>query len=191
MADDELGRQGYDKFYDFNSCLEMCMKRFIPILILTVSIFLAACAPTQKDSTSITSAPDLTQTDSQGKASSPNTDTNDLARTDSQGSVIVKITPLNLEKPGDALKFDVAMDTHSVDLSMDLATLATLTTDTGITVRASLWDAPRGGHHATGRLSFPSTQDGKSILNGAKQLTITLINVDVPERTFVWDIDTK
>ncbi len=157
------------------------MKRFNLVLILGVSLLLAACVPVRKDPSPST-AP-VTATASTG--------TTDLSRTDSQGSVTVKITPLNLDKPGDTLEFDVAMDTHSVDLSMDLATLATLTTDTDITVQASLWDAPKGGHHATGTLSFPSTQDGKPILDGAKRLTITLINVDVPTRVFVWDIDAK
>jgi hypothetical protein len=157
------------------------MKRFILVLILAVSLLLAACVPARKDPSPSTAT--VTATASTG--------TTDLSRTDSQGSVTVKITPLNLDKPGDTLEFDVAMDTHSVDLSMDLATLATLTTDTDITVQASLWDAPKGGHHATGTLSFPSTQDGKPILDGAKRLTITLINVDVPTRVFVWDIDAK
>jgi len=173
------------------------MKRFIPILILTVSLFLAACAPTQKDSTP-TQVPASTSTPSAGSASTVtasagnnNTGTADLSRTDSQGAVTVKITPLNLEKPGDTLKFDVAMDTHSVDLSMDLATLATLTTDTGLTIQPALWDAPTGGHHAEGTLSFPATQDGKSILDGAKQLTLTISNVDSATRIFTWDLSAK
>ena len=112
----------------------------------------------------------------------------DLARTDEQGAVTVAVTPLNLSRPGQTLDFEVAMNTHSVDLSMDLAALATLTTDTGRAVQATGWDAPKGGHHASGRLSFPATVGGVSLLKGAKKLTLTLQNVDAPERAFTWDL---
>ena len=86
------------------------------------------------------------------------------------------------------LEFEVAMNTHSVDLSMDLSQLATLTTDTGVSVQANGWDAPGGGHHVSGKLSFPATKDGKAILEGATKITITIINVDAPSRTFEWQL---
>lgn len=156
------------------------MKRFI--LILMVSLLLAACAPAQSAAPTI-QAPTNT--------SAPNASTTDLARTDSQGAVTVKITPLNLDKPGDTLKFDVSMNTHSVDLSMDLSTLAILVTDTGLTLQASKWDAPGGGHHAEGTLSFSAMKDGKSILDGAKKLTLTITGIDKSTRSFTWDLSTK
>ena len=112
----------------------------------------------------------------------------DLTKSDAQGAVTVEITPTNLKNPGDAVIFEVLMDTHSVDLSMDLAQLAVLSTDTGKTVQATLWDAPRGGHHVEGKLSFPSTKDGSDLLDGAKSVTITITNVDAPTRTFTWSI---
>jgi hypothetical protein len=80
-----------------------------------------------------------------------------MTRMDQQGAIIMEVTPLNLGTPAETLDFDVVLNTHSVDLSMDLATLSTLTTDTGITIQATLWDAPRGGHHVEGKLIFPST----------------------------------
>ncbi len=168
------------------------MKRFISILILTVSLFLSACAPAQKDSTP-TQIPANTSTSSAASLSTvpTNANTADLSRTDGQGAVTVKITPLNLDNPGDTLKFDVVMDTHSVDLSMDLATLATLTTDTGLTIQPAKWEAPGGGHHAEGTLSFPATQAGKSILDGAKQLTLTITGIDNATRVFTWDLSAK
>ncbi|HMN15246.1 MAG TPA: hypothetical protein PKD55_23245 [Bellilinea sp.] len=112
----------------------------------------------------------------------------DLTKSDAQGAVTMEITPTNLKNPGDAVIFVVLMDTHSVDLSMDLAQLAVLSTDTGKTVQATLWDAPRGGHHVEGKLSFPSTKDGSDLLDGAKSVTITITNVDAPTRTFTWSI---
>lgn len=80
------------------------------------------------------------------------------------------------------------LTTHSIDLSMDLATQSTLTTDTGVTVQATLWDAPLGGHHVEGKLIFPATKDGKSILEGATRLTLTILNVDAPTRIFEWEL---
>jgi hypothetical protein len=108
--------------------------------------------------------------------------------TDSQGAVAVIVKPLDLGSQAEKLTFEVALETHSVDLSMDLAALAILTTDTGLTVQADVWDAPRGGHHVSGTLSFPSSLDGKTILDGATTLTLTIKDVDAPERTFAWDL---
>lgn len=112
----------------------------------------------------------------------------DLTRTDEQGAVVVKVKPVNLSNPSETLEFDVAMDTHSVDLSMDLGTLATLTTDNGRSVPATKWDAPAGGHHAEGTLLFPAKLEGVPILEGATRLTLTLRNVDAPERVFTWNL---
>jgi len=111
-----------------------------------------------------------------------------LTQTDRQGAVTIAVTPLNLDNPGDTLDFDVALNTHSVDLSMDLAGLSQLTTDTGSTVQATRWEAPRGGHHLDGKLSFPARVSGGLLLQGARQLTLTIRNVDAPERAFVWEL---
>ena len=108
-------------------------------------------------------------------------------RVDEQGAVTVEITPLNLNNAWKSIDFQVDMNTHSVDLSMDLAALATLTTDTGQIVQASLWDASLGGHHVGGKLSFPGSAETGSVLEGAKKITLTLLNVDTPERVFVWE----
>jgi hypothetical protein len=112
----------------------------------------------------------------------------ELARLDEQGAVVFEVTPLNLGTPADTLEFDVAMNTHSVDLSMDLATLSTLSTDTGVTVQASKWDAVPGGHHVSGTLVFTSAQGGQSILEGASKLTLTIVNIDAPSRVFEWEL---
>jgi hypothetical protein len=80
------------------------------------------------------------------------------------------------------------MNTHSVDLGMDLAALAVLTTDTGRTVQATGWDGPQGGHHVAGKLTFPVSVGDIRVLEGAGTLTLTLRDVQVPERIFVWEI---
>ena len=98
------------------------------------------------------------------------------------------VTPLDLNGSGETLEFDVAMNTHSVDLGMDLADRSTLTTDSGLTVAATTWDAPPGGHHVSGTLTFPASMEGKSLLEGATQVTLTIRDVDAPERVFVWNV---
>jgi hypothetical protein len=107
---------------------------------------------------------------------------------DDQGAIIFEVTPLDLNQTADALEFNIVLTTHSIDLSMDLAATATLSTDTGVTVKSTLWDAPRGGHHVEGKLIFPAAQDGKSILDGATKITLTITNVDAPTRIFEWEL---
>ena len=98
------------------------------------------------------------------------------------------VKPLDLNSSADKLSFEVTLDTHSIDLSMDLAALATLTTDTGMSVQAIVWDAPLGGHHVSGTLSFPASVESKPILDGASKLTLIIKGVDAPERIFAWDL---
>ena len=157
------------------------MKRLLTPALLTLSILLAACTTTVTPLPSDPqSAPVSTESASPANVSA--------TRIDEQGAIIIEITPLNLASPTDTFEFDVVMTTHSIDLSMDLATLSTLTTDTGVSVESTLWDAPLGGHHVEGKLIFPATTDDKPILEGATKLTLTIVNVDAPTRIFEWDL---
>jgi hypothetical protein len=79
---------------------------------------------------------------------------------DGQGEISVDITPLNLNDAPQSIEFKVALETHSIDLGMDLAKMATLTIDNGAAIPALKWDAPRGGHHVSGTLSFPTEING-------------------------------
>lgn len=155
------------------------MKRFLLPLLLTVALFLAACSPA-------TTASDQT---SPGSGAAESASSSEQTLSDEQGEVTIKVTPLNLDGSAETLEFDVVMDTHSVDLGMDLATLATLTTDTGVIVQATTWDAPRGGHHVEGKLIFPAAKDGKTILDDTSRLTLTITNVDAPSRVFEWELE--
>lgn len=107
---------------------------------------------------------------------------------DNQGQVTVVVKPLNLDNPAATLDFEITLDTHSIDLSLDLAALASLTTDDGRQVVATGWDAPQGGHHVSGVLSFPVLVDGAALLDETTRLTLTLRDVDVPERVFTWEL---
>ena len=88
--------------------------------------------------------------------------------------------------------FTVAMNTHSVDLDgYDLRTLAVLRTDQGIEVQPASWDAPQGGHHREGTLTFPTTTaDGKPLLGPeTRSFALTIRGIaGVPERTLRWTL---
>lgn len=108
---------------------------------------------------------------------------------DKQGAVSVTVTPSDLRLVSSTLAFEVTMDTHSVDLNMDLAELATVTTDNGRTVSATLWDAVPGGHHVSGELVFPAVVAGTAVLEGATTVTLTITGVDAPSRIFTWSLN--
>lgn len=167
-----------------------------PLLLLIVGLFLFLAACTSTPVQISTQIPTVIPTANAPSATVvpatpqyPPTPVQDaLIRDDDQGSVIVSVTPFNLDLKAETLDFDVALETHSVDLSMDLAVLSTLTTDNGKSVTPIVWDAPMGGHHVSGTLSFPALSDGTSILDGAKILTLTIKDVAAPERIFIWEL---
>ncbi len=86
--------------------------------------------------------------------------------------------------------FVVAMNTHSVDLDgVDLRQLASLRVDKGPALQPSGWDAPKGGHHRSGTLTFPTAgADGTPTISaGVNNVELVIRDVaGVPERTFTW-----
>ena len=106
-------------------------------------------------------------------------------RTSDVGSVTVDLT---WEGVGSGPVFTVRMDTHSVDLDgFDLKNLAVLRTDEGLEVAPASWDAPSGGHHREGKLTFPETVDGRPVLGeGTRGATVIVRDVAAPERSFQW-----
>ena len=115
----------------------------------------------------------------------------DLARTDAQGAVEVNVKPRVWSRdPGGTIEFEITMDTHSVDLSMNLAALSTLETEMGVSLPALGWTGG-SGHHVEGGLTFPaSPPDGRSLLEGAAFLVLTIRDVDAPARVFQWNLST-
>lgn len=171
----------------------MTRRVILPLFVLFAAL-LAACA-----STGPTASPaPILMTPSAPQSSNPATPPTavqapassgeDLSRADAQGSVEFVVTPLNLGSPGETLDFDVSMNTHSVDLSWDLAAQSVLSADTGLEVSGLSW--PVGsGHHYEGTLTFPAkTADGQALLEGAQTVTLTIRNTDVAERVFVWKL---
>ena len=148
------------------------MKRFLITLLLLSTVLLVACSPTrstpgrpteqafvtstlpptpipmqtsnakQMQSTSDMSVTPTTDPSILGKLFPNSNAGSELTRIDQQGMIVVEVTPSNLGTPGETLIFEVALNTHSVDLSFNLAKHATLMTDTDKVVQATGWDGP-------------------------------------------------
>ncbi|HET7009448.1 MAG TPA: hypothetical protein VFI11_01620 [Anaerolineales bacterium] len=162
------------------------------LAFIAMGVFLAGCAgavvedPPVAEAVTRTAVPSATApvVASPTEAASGGMET----QVDEQGAVIFEVTPLNLGAPGDTLEFQVVMNTHSVDLSWDLAAQSVLQTDTGLEVRGLVW--PIGnGHHYGGTLTFPvQTEAGQALLDNATAVTLIIRDTDVAERVFTWEL---
>jgi hypothetical protein len=98
--------------------------------------------------------------------------------------VTVDVKPMQFAA-GKPAKFEVSMNTHSVDLSADLTAVSTLTDDQGKEYRPVGWegDGP-GGHHRSGVLEFPALE------GTPKSVTLVIKDIaSVPERVFQWELE--
>jgi hypothetical protein len=76
------------------------------------------------------------------------------SRTAQAGDVAVTMTALSLGPDGAA--FDIALETHSVELDIDLAEAGQLSIDGQLADRGTWLGSAPGGHHRSGTLSFPT-----------------------------------
>ena len=116
-----------------------------------------------------------------------NAPTGNLSQTSEGGQVTVTATRQFKES---SPTFTIALNTHSVGLDgYDLSQLALLRTDQGREVQPSSWDAPKGGHHRQGTLTFPAaTIDGRPVIETSTRSIELLIRGvgGVPERVLRW-----
>lgn len=110
-------------------------------------------------------------------------------QTSEGGQVTVAVT---WDKAQSTPVFRVAMYTHSVNLdSVDLMRTAVLRTNKGIELLPTGWDAPKGGHHRGGILTFPLTTPAGAPVLAEDTRSFELVIRDVagvPERTFDWTL---
>lgn len=102
------------------------------------------------------------------------------------GNVTITVTPRNLTSKMPP-QFDVAFETHSVELDFDVSGLAVLTDESGQSFGTAAWDgSPPGGHHRKGTLTFSQS------LPAIKTISLTFTNVaGIPTRTFTWEVIAK
>lgn len=114
---------------------------------------------------------------SSGSPSAANQNENKFqAIASNENNVEFQVTPLS------ATEFQIAMNTHSVDLDFDLAKISMLYDDIGNGYKPLKWDGSEpGGHHRNGILTFPK------ISSNAK--SIKLIITDSAKREFSWRLE--
>ena len=101
-------------------------------------------------------------------------------KTDDQVSVNVVVTPLDLSRQSSEWKFDIGMNTHSVELDQDMTKFAVLVDDQGKEYAPIKWDGPVGGHHREGTLSFAP------ITPYPQRLTMKIKSIGSVDRSFSW-----
>lgn len=102
----------------------------------------------------------------------------------SDGNVTVEAQLLDFQ-PGQPLVFEIALNTHSVDLSDDMVKISLLRDDRGKEYAPLAWEgtAP-GGHHRQGKLKFAA------LTTAPKYIELVIKNLaKVSERVFRWDLE--
>jgi len=97
--------------------------------------------------------------------------------------VRIDVIPVQLAS-GRPAKFEVRMNTHSVDFTQDMVAVSILKDDNGNTYRAMIWNgSPPGGHHRSGVLEFPSLKGNPNAI------TLFIRDIaNVSERIFEWKL---
>lgn len=103
-------------------------------------------------------------------------------KTDEQANVTVVVTPLDLSLQSTQWRFDVGMNTHSVELDQDMVKIATLIDDQGNEYGPLNWEgAGPGGHHREGVLTF------NMITPTPKSIKLKISGIGDVTRSFVWE----
>jgi hypothetical protein len=120
-----------------------------------------------------------------GSASS-NGPTNGLVQSNTGGSVTIDVEWIKTED--NLLIFDVAMNTHSVDLDQyDIGQLAILRDNTGKEYHPVTWDSAPGGHHRSGTLYFPIPDSVNQRSTSYIEIVIQDI-AGIKERVLKWEL---
>lgn len=106
-----------------------------------------------------------------------------VKKENNEGEVVVVANPVVLE-PGKSPKFEIQLDTHSVDLAFDVSQIATLIDSEGnIFVQPQWSGSPAGGHHRSGTLTF------NNLLSKTEEVVLIIKDVaGIPERKFSWKL---
>lgn len=105
------------------------------------------------------------------------------SKVDTQGVVTIEVTPQDLSINNPEWKFDVGLNTHSLELDQDMVEVSVLINEKGEEYKPIRWEGDNsGGHHREGILIF------KSITPLPKSIELRIMNIDVPLRSFVWNI---
>ena len=101
---------------------------------------------------------------------------------DAQEGVTIKITPLELSPEVVRWKFDIVMDTYSVELNQDMIKSSVLVDDQGKEYKPLGWEGPTGGHHREGVLTF------NRITPTPKSVELKIFDIADVVRGFDWQL---
>lgn len=104
-------------------------------------------------------------------------------KTDVQALVTVTVTPVDVSAQAKEWKFDIVMDTHSVELDQDMSKITILVDDQGNEYKSLRWEgAPAGGHHREGALVF------ERIKSNSNSIELKIFSIGDVVRSFSWQI---
>jgi len=105
-------------------------------------------------------------------------------RTNSDGGVTVKVTRLD-SKASDVLRFQIVLDTHSVNLdSYDLKTITFVRDGSGNLYRPASVEVKGNGHHRQATVSFSNVKKSPQAI----ELVIKSM-AGIDERVFRWNME--
>lgn len=106
-------------------------------------------------------------------------------QTNNEGNVEIVITPKNLSSTASSWDFEVEINTHSVELGYDMASISALYDEIGNEYRPISWEgAEPGGHHRSGVLRF------NPISPRPKSITLMLRTIGgIAGRRFFWPLE--
>lgn len=166
------------------------MKRLLLIITLLIAAgLLTACGAAKSSPVTQPEAPQNVSAPAGAAQAAPAEPNQPAApifttQTNSEKAVEVDVTPLNLGTGAATLDFEVAFNTHSVDLSFDPAAISVLRDSTGREYPAVAWEGSGpGGHHRSGVLRFQMPEPA------GDAIAVVIRGVaGVPERVFHWDL---
>jgi len=104
------------------------------------------------------------------------------SKTDEQAEVTVTVTPLDLSSQSTEWKFNVVMNTHSVELDHDMEEVAALWSG-GTSYKPLRWEgALPGGHHREGVLIFAAPAPTPQAID------LRFEGIGGVTKSFTWDI---
>ena len=125
------------------------------------------------------------ETDKASSVSSMRADGKSLeTKENTEGSVAVSVTPQILDTSSKTWDFELALNTHSGSLDVNLVTASELMDDQGKSYKPISWEgSPPGGHHRSGVLKF------NAISPRPKSIELKIKNVGgISERNFKWGL---
>lgn len=105
------------------------------------------------------------------------------SKTDDQSAVIVIVTPIDIFSQAKEWKFDIVMDTHSVEMDQDFTKTAVLVDGQRKEYKPLRWEGtPAGGHHREGTLVFGQIKSDSNLIE------LKISGIGDATRSFSWQI---